>query len=125
MGALESAASVKAEAASSAHDAAMAEHGAIAAAKGSIRRLRNAVPRVPRKADIPGVHAATFHVGTTRGRSTPLISKYLADIREAVVEDLNRAAKHAWGGQPRPRSRTRHGRCADGAALRAARRRSL
>ena len=83
---LESTASVKADAEGSALDATKTEHKAIVEAKAFIRRLRNALPTVLRDSAIPGVNEKSFHAGTKLGRSAPTISKYLNEIRGAVVQ---------------------------------------
>jgi hypothetical protein len=84
-----------------AHQATAVEHAAIDEAKRFTRILRHALPRALRSAP-PGVTAASFHAGEPLARSTPKISRYLDDIRPAVVkldDALAPAFKKAFAGK--------------------------
>lgn len=74
------------------------ESHAITDAKAFVRKLRNALPRSLRETPGTGLTLESFHVGATLGRSTPKISKYLAEIRPGVVTLDVALAKH-FGGQ--------------------------
>jgi hypothetical protein len=83
---LDTESAAKIDSAHGARAATRTEHEAIGQAKAYIRRLRNALPRVLRQAAIPDLKPQAFHAGTKLGRSTPLISKYLNDIRPSVAK---------------------------------------
>ena len=78
-------------------DTSSGESHAIDEAKSFIRRLRNALPRALRETPSASVTFESFHAGLTLGRSTPKISKYLAEIRPGVATLDIALAKHFKG----------------------------
>ena len=94
---LELAVGSQAKAYDHAGDTSSGESHAIDDAKSFIRRLRNALPRALRETPSAGVTLESFHAGLTLGRSTPKISKYLAEIRPGVATLDTALAKHFKG----------------------------
>jgi len=95
---LEQAVGSQAKAYDHAGDTSTSESQAVDTAKAYIRRLRNALPRALRESPGAGVTLESFHAGQTLGRSTPKISKYLAEIRPSVVT-LDPALQKHFKGQ--------------------------
>lgn len=77
-----------------------AEQMAIDEVKAFIRRLRNALPRALRESRAEEVTASSFYAGGRLGRSTPKLSRYLADIRPSVVRLDTALARHFNGTAP-------------------------
>lgn len=95
---LEGAVGTQAKAYDHADHTSSTESHALDEAKDFIRKLRNALPRSLRETPGTGLTLDSFRVGDTLGRSTPKISKYLAEIRPGVVTLDPALAKH-FGGQ--------------------------
>lgn len=94
---LEGAVGTQAKAYDHADHTSSTESDAIDGAKSFVRKLRNALPRSLRETPGTGLTLDSFRVGATLGRSTPRISKYLAEIRPGVVTLDPALVKHFNG----------------------------
>ena len=96
---LEQAVGRQAKAQDHAADTSIGESQALNDAKAFIRQMRHALPRALREAPSSGLTIDSFRAGKSLARSTPRISKYLAEIRPAVVTLEPTLAKHFKGQQ--------------------------
>lgn len=96
---LEQAVGTQSEAYDHAADTSTGESHAVDHAKAYIRQVRNALPRALRESPSSGVTLDSFRAGVSLARSTPRISKYLAEIRPGVVTLEPALAKHFKGQQ--------------------------